>query len=378
MKLNPQPPTDRNDPVLTYDPINKVVLAVVRVLEGKGDRGRARLETWAFDTGKRAWTKMNPEREPSVSGNRARLLTFLPDHAVAVLENRTHPPQGYAEQQIWTYRYAVPKAERDVPPAPASNRVRTQPALVEDVVASVKSTKEVELRWKVPPGDDIVGYHIERAPVEVWTEDELRVEKSRTTPLKEPSVAALRKIGAFETLTDKPVKATTWTDKVDLSKPVKVEGKAIWERRRGKEEIAEGKPYRFAVYAYRVRAVNKREVKGGPSPYVLTIPSAPQSVFSREQGASCDLKWAKNPEQAIKGYRVYRLDGRFNKQPVSRLTADPIDKTTYTDKDAGKPARRYHIVAVDAIGQEGIPSAPVWYKREWASFYKPFVGEWHQ
>ena len=31
-----------------------------------------------------------------------------------------------------------------------------------------------------------------------------------------------------------------------------------------------------------------------------------------------------------------------------------------------------------ALGQEGIPSAPVWFEREWKPFYKPFVGEWHQ
>ncbi len=39
---------------------------------------------------------------------------------------------------------------------------------------------------------------------------------------------------------------------------------------------------------------------------------------------------------------------------------------------------RYHVVGVDALGQEELPSAPVWFAREWKWFYQPFVGDWHQ
>jgi hypothetical protein len=459
LKPKRQPPTDRNDAVLTYDPLNKVILAVVRVTEGKGDKAKSHLETWALDTGKRTWTKMNPPREPDVSGNRARLLTFLPDRNLAVLENRTHPPPGPAEQQIWTYRYAEP-ASRDASQRLAlnlrmakdrievswerlasvkapiryvilrgegeapwkaefrriatvagsansyedrnvkrgtvyhylvqgedakgrtqsvSDRVRGQPGLVEDVVASVLSEKEVELRWQAPVDKDVTGYHVERAIVEVWTEDQLPREKQRTPPLKAPSVSALHRIGPFTVLTSEPVKAPCRIDKVDLSKPKQVEGKPLLERRLAKDQIdPKGKPYGRAVFAYRVRAVNALGVRSGPSPYVLTIPSAPQQVFSRERETKCDLKWAANPEQKLRGYRVYRMDGRWTKQPIVRLTEEPIARTTFTDNEAGKASRRYHIIAVDALGQEGIPSAPVWFEREWKSFYKPFVKEWHQ
>jgi hypothetical protein len=38
----------------------------------------------------------------------------------------------------------------------------------------------------------------------------------------------------------------------------------------------------------------------------------------------------------------------------------------------------HYIVAVDALGQEGFPSSPAWFHREWQAYYKPFVGEWHQ
>lgn len=111
---------------------------------------------------------------------------------------------------------------------------------------------------------------------------------------------------------------------------------------------------------------------------MLTIPSAPQWLFSKEDGTTCHLKWAANPEQAIKGYRVYRMDGRYDKDAIPRLTPDPITGTSYADTTAGKSSRRYNVVAVDALGQEGFPSAPVWFEREWKQYYKPFVGEWHQ
>jgi hypothetical protein len=90
------------------------------------------------------------------------------------------------------------------------------------------------------------------------------------------------------------------------------------------------------------------------------------------------LKWNANPEHVIKGYRVYRMDGRFEKAAIPRLTTEPISATTYRDATAGKSTRRYYIVAVDALGQEGFPSAPVWFEREWKRHYAPFTGEWHQ
>jgi hypothetical protein len=63
---------------------------------------------------------------------------------------------------------------------------------------------------------------------------------------------------------------------------------------------------------------------------------------------------------------------------VTRLTADPVGETRFTDSAAGKVTRRYWIVAVDALGQEGLPSAPTWHYREYRRYYVPFVGEWHQ
>jgi hypothetical protein len=364
------PPTDKNDAVLTYDPLRKVVLAIVKISQGKEESETHRLETWSYDAGANQWKKLDPATEPDPSGNRARQLLFAPELGLAFLENCTSKPR---EQQIWTYRLEGGSSWN--PPAP---KPRTEPRAIEDGSASVLSPTRVELRWLGP--DDASGYLVERAPVEVLTEDQLSRLKRQTAPLAEPSVGAIRRIGEFKVLTREPLKGRTYTDtSIDLGKPEPIAGDPIFERRFSLEQLGpNGRPYRFAVYAYRVRAVNKEGATSGPSPPFFTIPSAPQSVFSHEEGPTCHLRWETNPEQGLKGYRVYRMDGRYGKDAIPRLTPEPIHTTGWKDEAAGKSSRRYYVVAVDALGQEGFPSSPVWFEREWKQFYAPFVGEWHQ
>jgi hypothetical protein len=279
------------------------------------------------------------------------------------------------------YHYFVRAVTRGGAEGPDSVRVRAQPRLVEGVVVSVLGAKEVRLSWKEVGG--ATGYHVERAPVEVFTEDELVRLKKDTPPRKEPSVGAVKAIGQFVRLTKEPIPAEDYTDRaLDLTKPQSAGDAPLYRHRFHAEQLdAKGAPYRFAVYAYRVRGVNAVGVEGGPSPYALTVPSAPQWVFAKEDGEQCRLKWAANPEQGITGYRVYRMEGpKLNGpgQPVTRLTEEPVTGTTFTDPKATKQTKRYWVVAVDALGQEGVPSAPVWHYRQFRKAYEPFVGAWHQ
>jgi len=379
------PPTNQNDAVVTYDPWHGVILAIVKISEGEGENLGHRLETWVYETAANRWRKANPPREPDPSGNRARQLVFAPEFNVAILENCTHPPHGPREQQIWTYRYAegIPKLKFPEPVA------RDCPPVVEDVVVSVMDATMVEVTWETPPWQKVrgkqsdvrpVGYVVERAPVEVFSEDQLTRLKKRLKPLGEPVVGAIRRIGQFQRVTPSPLEANVFVDTgVDLRQPVAVQGDAVYERQFGSDQVEpNGQPYRYAVYAYRVRSINAAGKESGPSPAVLTIPSAPQWVFGKEDGTTCHLKWAANPEKGIVGYRVYRLDGRWDSDSISRLTPDPITALAYSDTTAGTKTRRYYVVAVDSLGQEGHPSSPVWFDREWKRFYGPFVGEWHQ
>ena len=468
MKPATMPPTNRNDAVLAYDPVNKVVVAVVRAAEGVDGKDvvKAHLETWAYDAGKNTWTKLDAKTQPDGVGGRSRVMTFVPDQNLFLIDSYIRPTEEgpkIREHQIWTLRYAENKpstaplppsagklstgmdwsrlewqpsaspnvanyvihhgegampwqvewkkaaelnqsatsrGELDLKPKiiyhqavkavddkgaeSAPLRLRSQPRVVEDAVVSVISPKEVRLTWQPPVGaGDIVGYRVERAPVEVFSEDEILRLKKDTPPLDLPSVGAIKQIGAFVRLGDKATVAPTWTDtSVDLNKPAVIVGDPLKQHRFPVSQLdPDGKPYRFGVYAYRIRSVNSLNVESGPSPYFLTIPSAPQKLFSKEAGPACHLKWAPNPEQGIKGYRVYWMKGPRPEGPgqkVHRLTPDPVAETTFVDNEAGMEVRRYWVVAVDALGQEGIPSSPTWHYRTQRSFYTPFVGEWHQ
>jgi len=133
---------------------------------------------------------------------------------------------------------------------------------------------------------------------------------------------------------------------------------------------SESAGYRFKVYAYIVRAVNRLGAESGPSPYALTLPSAPQHVFCRETDAGAELKWVDNPEKGVAGYHVYWMSGA--RARPQRLTEKPTEATRFVHK----PRRRcrYFIVAVDALGQEGEPSAPAWAAHRYKGF---FEGDWH-
>ena len=128
----------------------------------------------------------------------------------------------------------------------------------------------------------------------------------------------------------------------------------------------ESADHRYSVYAYIVRAVNRLGTESGPSGYSLTIPAEPENVLLREKGRDAEIKWAPDPSD---GYRVYRVDNRN----VTRLTPQPIKERSFTIRNAGHA--RYVVVGVDALGQEGQPSSPVWSGQSYQGF---FEGPWHQ
>lgn len=93
-------------------------------------------------------------------------------------------------------------------------------------------------------------------------------------------------------------------------------------------------------------------------------------MVNREQGAVAELRWSANPEAGVAGYHVYKLEGTWS---ITRLTAEPVRGTTFTHRSPG--TTRYWVVAVDALGQEGQPSSPVWHGQRYDGFFR---GEWHQ
>ncbi len=413
-------------PRMAFDSANGVCLCLT------WDTSSGKHETWALDAAKRRWEKMNPLAEPEPSMSRSRNLGYSAEDNVFILETSSKEGRGRAPQ-IWTYRYKkAPATSRPAPPpdlqvvtevgksalkwaastgpvkayrvyraradepwkarfepvatvtgttyedaglssgavyfytvravghdgaeSRSSLRARTQPRVLVTPVVSVLAADRVEVSWSAHPAGDVVGYNVYRGEASVRT-----VKKGTPAPWKdndpeysEPPVVEVRDITRIRKLNEKPLNETSFTDKIDLKL-----------KEHGPEE------YRYAVHAYIIKAVNRLGTESGPSPYALTIPSEPANVLNREADGTAQLKWDASPERGVVGYHVYKLEGTWK---IARLTAEPIKATTFTHK-GGRGATRYWVVAVDALGQEGQPSSPVWHNQRYAGFYS---GEWHQ
>lgn len=213
------------------------------------------------------------------------------------------------------------------------------------------------MSWSAHPAKDVIGYNIYRGVASIRTvrKGTPAAWADNDPEYAEPMVVELLDVKEITRLNDRPRTQTTFVDQVDLT-------------RKGPQST----DYRYLVYAYIVRAINRLGTESGPSPCALTIPSEPVNVLCREDGEMVELKWDANLEKGISDYHVYKLQGGvFN---IVRVTDRPISTTSFTHRP-GRDATRYWITAADALGQEGQPSSPVWCNHSYPGFYK---GEWHQ
>ena len=252
------------------------------------------------------------------------------------------------------YFYAVRAVNADGQESRDSCKALTQPRVLLKPLVSVLATDKIEVTWNTHPAKDLVGYNVYRGRVAVATNTALKDSWAfNDPPYAEPVVDGVRDITNLQKVNDQPLTSNTFSDgKIELN-----------------DKGPESGDYRYAVYAYVVRAVNKLGTESGPSPYALTIPSEPQCVLLRERGRVAEIKWDANPEKGIVGYRIYKYG-----KPMKLVTKELIKEVTFTDDSAGDHGR-YTVVAVDLLGQEGEPSSPVWYGQSYKDFYS---GEWHQ
>jgi hypothetical protein len=415
-------------PRLAYDSLSGVCLCVT------WDTNTGEHQTWAFDAGERRWTKLNPKTEPAASMSRSRNLGYSPEYNVFFLETSSKEGKGHAPE-VWTYRYrktdpakrpappadlqaitnadrvtltwtaspmpvkgyavyragegkpwevrfekvaTVPTAtfeDREVPAGKAwtyrvmaigadgeesrpSVLAHTDPRVLFKPVVSVMAPDKVEVKWDAHPAKDVVGYNVYRgtAVMRSVKKGTLAAWRDNDPEYAEPVPVEVRDVADLRKLNERPLTGTTFTDgKVQLAKAG-----------HSPDEL------KFNVYAYLVTAVNRLGTESGPSPYALTFPSAPEHVLCRERDDSAELKWAPNPEKGIVGYHVYKLGKGV--WEIVRLTESPVAATSFSHK-AGRATTRYWVVAVDALGQEGEPSSPVWANHSYKGF---FTGEWHQ
>ncbi len=216
-----------------------------------------------------------------------------------------------------------------------SNVVSTRPALVRDVNAARGRDGAVELVWCAPRDDGIVGYNVYR--VEVSSFDPLVRFFKPDKDLK----------GDFIQVNGSPVTKTTFVDRVPAGKPLQGE----WTY---------GK-----VYAYVVRSVNVLGMESGPSPVVVSVPytTGPVVVVRAEDGSKIVLS-PGSTLSFVKGYVAYRQD-RYKGDETYPILPVPMPGGVFVDRPAvlGGDRQEYRVVAVDGMGQYGIPSPPAWSKR---------------
>ena len=427
LALDPHPPAVKatkeysSIPRMAYDPANGVVVCVAWL----GDRGH---ETWAFDTDKRAWTKMNPRAEPDPSKSRSRNLGYDPGRNVFILETsgaKSNRPE------IWTYRYKAARPDPR-PAAPTGLAVVTAAGGKAALTWKAGGAKYEVFRGRGETPWEVALARVGTADGPTFVDEGLEGGQVYTYAVR--AVAADGTPGAFSTrartrpaVPAAPVVSVRAAGGVDVAWPkhpaADVVGYNLYRGVVHVRTVTKGKPaawsdndpeyaapqvvqvrditglkklhaapltattfrdaldltakgpeagdYQFAVYAYVVRAVNRLGTESGPSPYALTIPSEPRNVLCREHAEIAELKWDAAAEAGVAGYHVYKLEGTWK---IARVTDKPLTEPTFR-YTVGRGETRFWVVTVDALGQEGQPSSPAWFNHGYRGFYP---GEWHQ
>jgi hypothetical protein len=73
------------------------------------------------------------------------------------------------------------------------------------------------------------------------------------------------------------------------------------------------------------------------------------------------VTWEAVADPGIQGYAVYRMD-EMRDVTCTRVNVHPVKGTEFLDRPGRVLAGRlrYYVVAVDALGCEGIPSEGAW------------------
>ena len=235
-----------------------------------------------------------------------------------------HPTKPTTTNVAFYYVAAV-----DAPGAEGrpSIKVRPQPPWPREAVASVRPDRTVSLTWSKVDRPDIVGYYVYAGSIKVGARLHMTSMETFT---------------AFKRLTAKPVTKTTFHDTAPLAEAAGL--------------------FNHEVRTYQVTTVNALGIESGPSPLALTLTSSVPGVTATERtDGSTLIAWQPVPEQPIRGYAVYRMDDVRGTLCI-RLNPVPVTGTTYVDRCEAPRAerRRYYVVAIDALNNEGLPSTGAW------------------
>lgn len=111
-------------------------------------------------------------------------------------------------------------------------------------------------------------------------------------------------------------------------------------------------------YTYKVTAVDYYGFESLPSDDAQTIvgdvipPAAPQDLTASASGPDIILNWSANGGTDLEGYNVYRN----TPEGWTKINISPITEITHTDSGLRNGTYTYRVAAVDAAGNESLPS----------------------
>ncbi len=236
------------------------------------------------------------------------------------------PTPAPADGKTMAFYYVV-GLRADGTEAEPSFKVRTQPPVPGKLVVRVLADRTVELSWQKSPAKDVVGYHVYATAI---------------APKTRMATNCIETDAGWQRLTKEPVKDPAYLDARQLAATEGVFG--------------------HEVRNYQVRAVNSLGVESGPSERGFTLTSSvPAPNAELRPDGSALITWKPSAEKGILGYNVYRLE-EVRPSSAVRLTAKPVKELRFVDRPETPRSqrRRYYVVAVDALGQEGMPSYGAW------------------
>ncbi|HOX07300.1 MAG TPA: HEAT repeat domain-containing protein [Planctomycetota bacterium] len=230
--------------------------------------------------------------------------------------------------------YRVAAVGADGQEGPPSLIVRTQPLPVREVAAARNADGTVSLSWAPSASAGVSGYNVYRAAgpkLDLWSQ--------RFEPGEKP--------GEFAKVNAEIVTGTTFTDR-PAGEPPAAAG------------VSESTWAPFLVYI--VRAVNSLGQESGPSPATLSIPAPPGPVVAvpLEDGRVLVTAGAEGTAP-VRGRQLYRMDS-YKGDWLHRSAGSPAPATVFVDgqKWPRGDRRCYFVIAVDELGQLGVPSSEAW------------------
>lgn len=89
----------------------------------------------------------------------------------------------------------------------------------------------------------------------------------------------------------------------------------------------------------------------------IAPPTVPSGLTLLAQAGGLEVRWSPSPEADLAGYRVYRAAPTGAPEKIAEIpagTASFLDTTA-----AAGTAYRYTVTAIDKVGNESAPSAPL-------------------